>query len=187
VKQGKILRAAVLAALLAAGSPVLAQSLSDQPGYVDFGDLDSISSNEPEVEISLTPMLIRFLCAAVQDEDEDLADTLCKLRSIRISVFELAPEDYAQAKEKADEISKALEAKGWEAAVVMRAEDSTVRLYMRLVGEMVAGMAVMVIEPGSDAVFMNIVGEIDPAQLGRVAAQFGVDLNDIKVDSHSKD
>ena len=50
---------------------------------------------------------------------------------------------------------------------------------MKTVGSKVAGMAVMVIEPGSDAVFMNIVGEIDPAQLGQVASRFGVDINDL--------
>lgn len=179
----KGLKPGLLLALLLLSAPAQGQdSLTDQPGYVDFGDLNSMTQSDPEVEISLGNALIRFLCAAVREEDEELADTLCKLRSIRISVFSLDPEDYEQARDKANEISGQLEKKGWEPAVVMRAEDSTVRMYMRMVGDKVAGMAVMVIEPGEDAVFMNIVGEIDPAQLGRVAARFGVDLNDLKVD-----
>ena len=44
-------------------------------------------------------------------------------------------------------------------------------------------MTVVTIDSGGEAVFMNIVGEIDPTQLGRVASRFGVDLDDIDIDN----
>jgi hypothetical protein len=155
-----------------------AGGIEQQPGYVDFGDLSAVSNNEPEVEISLGGALLRFLGAAVAEEDKELSDTIGKLRSIRISVFELDPEDMADATERAIELSKQLESNGWEPAVVITG-DTLVRMYMKTVNDVVAGMTVMVIEPESDAVFINIVGEIDPAQLGRVTNKFGVSIDDL--------
>jgi len=36
---------------------------------------------------------------------------------------------------------------------------------------------VMVLEPGEDeTIFLNIVGEIDPAQIGRIGRRFDLDL-----------
>lgn len=166
--------------MLGISMPILAaDSLNLQPGYVDFGDLSAISDKPPEVEISLGGALLRFLAAAIEGEDKDLADTIGKLRSIRISVFELQPEDLADATARALAISKQLEAGGWESAVVINSEDTLVRMYMMMHNDKVAGMTVMVIEPESNAVFINIVGEIDPAQLGRVTNQFGLSLDNL--------
>jgi hypothetical protein len=171
------------ALLLGASMSIQASdSLSAQPGYVDFGDLSAISANEPAVEISLGGALLRFLAAAIANEDQELADTLGKLRSIRISVFELQPEDLTDATARAIAISKQLEADGWEGAVVVNSKDSLIRMYMKTHKDRVAGMTVMVIEPESDAVFINIVGEIDPAQLGRITNNFGVSLEDLTGD-----
>ncbi|MGB1048446.1 MAG: DUF4252 domain-containing protein [Rhodothermales bacterium] len=47
--------------------------------------------------------------------------------------------------------------------------------YVRLVGDGVAGMVVMSVEAGSDqAVFVNIVGDIDPEQIGRIGQKFQI-------------
>lgn len=181
---GKTIGSWCLAALLLGFSSSIQASddINQQPGYVDFGDLGVITANEPEVEISLGGALLRFLGAAIAEEDRELADTLGKLRSIRISVFALQPEDLPDATARAIAISKQLEADGWEPAVVITSDDAIVRMYMKTVNGLIAGMTVMVIEPGDDAVFINIVGEIDPAQLGRVTSKFGVSLDDLAKD-----
>lgn len=166
--------------LLGASMTALAEdSLSKQPGYVDFGDLSAISVGEPSVEISLGSALLGFLRLAIQDEDKELADTIGKLRSIRISVFELEPDDLADATARAVAISKQLKADGWETAVEINSDDTLVRMFMKMHNDKVAGMTVIVIEAESDAVFINIVGEIDPAQLGRVTKKFGISLEDL--------
>ena len=138
---------------------------------------------EAEDEISLGGALLRFLAIAIANEDQELADTIGKLKSIRISVFELQPEDLADATARAIAISKQLKADGWETAVEINSDDTLVRMFMKSHADKVAGMTVIVIEPESDAVFINIVGEIDPAQLGRVTNQFGISLDDLASDS----
>jgi hypothetical protein len=48
-----------------------------------------------------------------------------------------------------------------------------VRVYVKMKDKLMTGMTVMVIDE-SEAVFINIAGSIDPAQLGRVARMVGV-------------
>jgi len=161
-------------------NPVLAQSLKNHPGYVDFGSLNGLADSEPKVEISLSRALLGFLCSATEKEDEELASALCKLRSVRVSVFELDAGKADAARKKADQVVSKLEDEDWESAITVRSEDSTVHMYLKTFDDVIAGMTVMVIEPGSETIFMNIVGEIDPAQLGRVASKFGVSLDDLE-------
>lgn len=166
---------AVVAMLLS--QPTLGQSLKDQPGYVDFGDLNGITGSEPTVEISLGSVLLRFLTESIRDEDSELAETLSGLRSIRVSVFEVDESQAAAARKRVKDISRLLQGQEWEPAISIQSEDSAVRMFMKTHNDRVAGLTVMVVDDGSDAVFMNIVGEIDPSQLGRVASKFGVPLS----------
>lgn len=167
--------------MLALGLPSLAaaQSLADHPGFVDFGDLSGITDAEPTVEVSLGPALLGFVRKTVSAEDPELASTLGKLRGIELRVFDLPADRLATARDQARSISKRLRADSWEPTITVRGDDSTVRMYMKTRNDTVQGMVVMIVEAGGDAVFLNIVGEIDPEQLGSVASRFGVSLDDL--------
>ena len=156
-----------------------AEDLSGHPGYADFGDLTGLSGVEPSVELSLGPALIRFVAAATRAEDSELADTLGKLQSINVSVFDIPPDRIDSISARADEISRVLERSQWEPAVKVRSTDGSINLYMKTEAGVVQGMVVMIVEPGEDAIFLNIVGQIDPEQLGRVASRFGVSIDDL--------
>lgn len=168
----------MLAACLSLASMQALAQGTNAPGYVEFGDLGVLSSDPPKVEISLGASLLGFLSAATEEEDAELAQTLSRLQSIRVNVFEVDEEKGDQAMQYITGVAAQLEQRGWERAVVVREEDSVVHMYMMMVDGNVVGMAVMMAGgPGDDAVFMNIVGEIEPRQLGRIAAKFGVPLD----------
>lgn len=173
----KVRLAALAVLALTLAQPALGQSLKDQPGYVDFGNLRGITGSEPSVEISLGSVLLRFLSESVKGEDSELSETLSRLRSIRVSVFEVDESQAAAARERVKDISRLLQGQEWEPAISIQSEDSSVRMFMKTHNDRVAGLTVMLVDDGSDAVFMNIVGEIDPSQLGRVASKFGVPLS----------
>ncbi len=169
--------ALLLGLMLAGGAQ--AQRLEAMPGYVDFGRLSDLSDTPPKVEVTLSGVLLQFFAVALEEEDADLAQTLGKLASIRVSVFDLEEHSAKQARQEADRIASKLTADAWERTVLVRDEESTVHMFIKTANDAIAGMTVMVVEPSSEAVFINIVGEIDPAQLGRVASKFGVSLNDM--------
>ncbi|MEM1092406.1 MAG: DUF4252 domain-containing protein [Pseudomonadota bacterium] len=169
----------LLTALLLTPLAAVAQGLTDHPGFVDFGDLDGIADVEPTVEVSLGPALLGFLRKTVANEDPELSSTLGKLRGIELRVFELRADQLDNARDQALSISKRLKSADWEPALRVRGGDGTVHMFMKTRDEIVEGMVVMIVESGGDAVFLNIVGEIDPEQLGSVASRFGVDLDDL--------
>lgn len=171
----KLATLAMVATLLS--QPVFGQSLKDQPGYVDFGNLRGLTDSEPTVEISLGSVLLRFLAESIKGEDSELSETLSRLRSVRVSVFEVDESQAAAARKRVKDISQLLQGQDWEPAISIQSEDSAVRMFMKTHEDRVAGLTVMLVDEGSDAVFMNIVGEIDPSQLGRVASKFGVPLS----------
>ncbi len=164
--------------LLLCSSVAIGQhSLTSQPGYVDFSALTGVATSEPKVEVSLSSTLLGFLAAATREEDPELASTLGKLKSIRLNVFELSSDQSQDVKTKAQALGAQLLDDAWEEAVKVKGDDALIQMYLKLIDGKVAGMTVMMVEDGSEAVFMNIVGEIEPEELGRVAGKFGVDLS----------
>jgi hypothetical protein len=77
-----------------------------------------------------------------------------------------------------DDTSQTLESQGWHAAVRVREEGEQVRIYMKpaAAGGVLEGITLMVTDTGSgdEAVFINIAGAIEPAQLGKIAAAIGM-------------
>lgn len=164
--------------LLLTPALTLAQADSDFDALIDFGDLmDITGGKEPNVEISLGGPLLRFVGNATREEDSDLADTLSSLKSIQIRVFDIADGQYDRAREQVDRVADRLTANAWMPTVKVNSDDTIVRMFMKMDGEQVTGMTVMILEDHSEAVFINIVGAIDPDQLGRVADKFGVSID----------
>ena len=70
-------------------------------------------------------------------------------------------------------ISTKLSDQGWESVVTVNSADEQVRIFMKLNDEAVDGITVMAVEE-NEAVFVNIIGDINPEELSKVIiAGFG--------------
>jgi hypothetical protein len=69
--------------------------------------------------------------------------------------------------------------------VRVREGEERVDILLKLKNDSIVGLVIFVVSPEGEAVFVNIVGELDPALLGRLAAQFNVpavpQLKDVKI------
>jgi hypothetical protein len=171
----RIAAAALTLALASSGAHAQAQG-----GYFDFAQVPGLGEH-PQVQIDLGPEMLAFLKLATPDPD--VADAFTGLQSVRLLVYgEL--EDPAAVFAFVEDSSGQLEGAGWQRIVYVEDEGSKVRIYAKLEGERMVGMTVMVVgdhesddpadEPG-EAVFINIAGDIDPAKLGRIANEMGVE------------
>lgn len=145
---------------------------SAQQGYFDFGQIPGVPS-EPSVQIDLGPALINFAAEAARQSDPAAADLMAGLRGIRVLVYEELIDPVA-VNAFVDEASSGLERDGWGRVVSVQDNGSKVRIYAQTSGAEIDGMTVLVLD-GSEAVFINIAGRIDPAQLGRIASTMGFD------------
>ena len=156
--------------------PALAQedALKAFPGYVDFGELNS-TFGEPTVQISIGASLLGLVATLSAQEDPEAAELFKKLNGVRVNVYET--EAMAEgAVDLVKDISGKLSVSGWESVVTVNSADEQVRVFMKINGETVDGITVMAVEE-SEAVFVNVIGNINPAELERVMKNFDIKLD----------
>lgn len=167
--------AAGLGALLALPAVAQEDALKAFPGYVDFGELNSIFG-EPTVQISIGESLLGLVSTLSAEEDPEAAALFRKLNGVRVNVFETEGMA-AGAVDLVKDIAGKLSTQGWESVVTVNSADEQVRVFMKINGETVDGITVMAVED-TEAVFVNVIGNINPAELERVMDNFDVNIGD---------
>ena len=156
--------------------PVIAQEdeLKDLPGYVDFGDL-SVTYGVPKLTINLGGTMLNFVGMMSSSESPETSDLISKLKGIRVQIYSL-DENVDAARSQFIETKGNLKSSGWEPIVQINEEDEQVLVYMKTEKDNMEGMTVIVVDE-DEAVFVNIIGQLNPAELGRVMEQFDVDVD----------
>ena len=152
--------------------------LEKQPGYIEFSSLGLFDDPEPEaaIEIYLKDPLLDLVAAATRFDDEELANMLEALYLIRVQVYHNSEGqnlDTSYDYERIAERLKALTLPGWERVVQVRERDERMQFYVRSADEAIVGLLVLVGSP-REFVFINIVGLLDLAQVGRIGRKFDI-------------
>ena len=178
----KTIKAAVLTLLvalpgMAASTISFAQTgeIKNLAGYVDLGDLTA-SYGEPKVEINLGPSMLGLAGAIVGADDPDTQAALSGLKSVRLRVYDIEASADA-ALEQIQKTSKQLLSKDWEQIVKVKDEGEEVRVFLKMVSNKIEGMTVLVAGDEDQAVFINIIGTINPEDLNKLTAAFDVDVD----------
>ncbi len=156
--------------------PAMAQedALKDYPGYVDFGELNSIFG-EPTVQISVGQSLLGLVGALSASEDPEAAELFKRLNGVRVNVFE--SDTMAEgAVDFVKDISAKLSEQGWESVVTVNSNEEQVRIFMKINEDKVEGITVMAVEE-NEAVFVNVIGSLNPEELEKVMDNFDVDVD----------
>lgn len=162
----------VLLACLSLPAMAADTDLESLPGYVDFGELAD-AYGEPRVMINISGFLLQFMAAASKNDPEQAA-LLRNLEGIRVNVY---PTDgvLAPAQEQIATVKSALQKKGWQPVVQVRESDEEVQIFMKGDAAGMQGLTVMTVDE-EEAVFINILGAIDPAKLTMVMDRLNVDV-----------
>lgn len=176
-----------LAALIALG-PVAAQPspppVAELPGFVDFARFGELDPGDLTIEINLSGALLSMLATALEEEDDEFARLVRTLRLVKVNVFETAGTE--ESRTRAAAAIGRLRAEGWEAVVSIRDEED-LDILVRTDGERIQGLLATF---GGERSFglVNIVGELDPAQIGRLARQLGIEpLEDLDLQGRRPD
>ena len=149
-------------------------------GYVDFDAMGIFDNVEITVEVFLHGPLIKLCIEAIKHEEPEVAELLAGIKLVRVQQFELEDVAAKDVRDKTRKLAGKLEDKGWDIAVRVREKDEDVFIYL-LPGKNddIDGLVVMVIEDAEEATFVNIVGKIDPEQIGRIGRSIHIDGLDI--------
>jgi hypothetical protein len=125
--------------------------------------------------VNLEGPLLRLVAEATRGEDSDLSSVLASLKSIQVQVFPLAGVDAGSVKTKIGRAVRWLEERGWHATVRVREQDKETYIYLKEMDGKIAGLSLLSLDPGNEAVVINIVGRIDPAQIGRLGRTLSIE------------
>jgi hypothetical protein len=124
--------------------------------------------------------LLGLVSSLSASEDPEAAELFKRLNGVRVNVFET--DGMADgAVNLVKEVSASLGDHGWESVVTVNSNDEQVRVFMMINDDQVEGITVMAVED-TEAVFVNVIGSINPEELGRVMENF-----DIELDGHGDD
>ncbi|HVT61172.1 MAG TPA: DUF4252 domain-containing protein [Thermoanaerobaculia bacterium] len=138
--------------------------LEDAPGYLPMSEL-GFARQELSVEINLEGALLRMVGETAREDDPELAKLVGEIKAIRVQIAPLKEMGAEKAHARIGQAARWLDDKGWKAAVRVREKDEETYIFTREVGGEIVGLAVLSVEP-DEAALINIVGHLDPAQLG---------------------
>lgn len=139
-------------------------SYAQSAGLVTFDDL-SKEYGEAKVEINLSKQLLGLIGAFSKKENPELSELASNIDSITVRVYNIT-DDAQAALNLIDKTTKRLKKDSWLPIVSVNEEGEKVRIFSKSTGEVMDGMVVMVVDTNSkEAVFINLVGQIDPARI----------------------
>ena len=168
-------------AILAAAAPGAAfaqNNLRADPGYLDLATVEQWFDAEPWLEVNIKGALLNLIVGAAEAEDDpELTSILSKLKAIEVRGYPLTSQNFDDIDRHTRQLAGRLESQGWETVVRLREDDERINVFLKSNGNSIAGLVVMVLDPSDDdgAVFVNIVGDIDPKEVGRIGQRFDID------------
>ena len=142
--------------------------------------------NEPTIEVDLGPEMLTLLGEAAKG-DGNAGPTLEGVTNVRVRVYEDIDEDMQEVLSFVEATATRLVADGWHAVVRIRDGNEQIRVYMKPgTGGKLAGVTFMMTagdggsrnsdssDSSGEAMFLNVSGAFEPAQLGQLAAINGI-------------
>jgi hypothetical protein len=144
-------------------------------GEINLADL-SATYGEAKVEINLPKAMIQMVSAFAKRDDPEVASLLATIDLVKVLVYDMKgkPE---RAVEAIDTLSALIRKDHWMPLVSVNDKDQRVRMMSRMTDTNMDGLVVMVIDnDSSEAVFINIVGQIDPEKVSKVTESLNIQL-----------
>ncbi len=152
-----------------------AQTVRSHPGYVDLaalGNLDDVFSTAPTVEVNVEGALLKLVVEASRADDPELADLLERLEGLFVRGYPASGASGGRIRDRMGLMGTMLAEDGWQTIVSISERDQFVRMFARSGAEGIVGLVVMSLD--EEAVFLNIVGDVDPEQIGRIGSRFRI-------------
>lgn len=145
-------------------------------GYVDLGTFSPPDNGGQFVEVKITSGLINIAARLIEQAEPEAAKLLRGIKLVRVNVIGLSKNNSTEISDRVKTIRSELEHDGWERVVAVREKKDDIGVYLKLRGdEAVEGVVVTVIEGNSEAVLVNVVGDIRPEQIAMIGERLHID------------
>jgi hypothetical protein len=171
------LRSSLAAATLSLALTTFASAAEAQSGAIDIGQLMPAAKGQ-FVEINLSSAMLKFAARIAARQEPEAAELIRNLKSIRVNVVGLDDTNRDSTIEQIEGVRRKLEAQGWTKMVTVREKNGgdNVDVHVMQRGEeSIDGLVVTVLDKKGEAVFVNIVGNINADQIAQIADKFDIE------------
>jgi hypothetical protein len=169
---------------------ILAQTdVTNEPGYVDFGNLAKFEGSTGVTEVILDEDLLSTLAEISTEEDPNVMSILKGLKLVKANVFEISNDNKSELEAKVNSIDLKLMSENWKRIVKTRSDEEIANVYIKQNSKkQIVGLVVTSVGDDDEAAFVNIVGTIDLATIGRLGKQFNIpQLNGVNHQKEKED
>ena len=162
---------------------------SNDPGYVDFGNLSGFLKSNDVTEVNIESYLLRMVSNATQKNDPELSELLKGLKLVKVYSFKVDGNDHKEISAKINQLDNSLSSKNWNRIVKVKSNKENTNIYIKTTPDQnnIVGLVVASLDKKGEAAFVNIVGKIDLDAIGRLGQKFDIpSLNDVKRNKEEK-
>jgi len=147
-------------------------------GYADLESLGMFDTDRT-MALSIGPTLLRFAAFVVDEDEPGTAAMLRDLDGVRIRIYEIDG-DAERVAARAKEMSMHLRADGWQPVMLVQEDGEQVHMLMRSDGDRIQGLTLITTDY-EEAVVINLMGHLDPANFSEVMGALDVDAPEVEV------
>jgi hypothetical protein len=151
------------------------------PGYVDFGSISKYMTGDNVTEVNLDANLLQMLSKMGGEKDTSFKSVVSGLKLIRVNSFGINASNENEVKDVISSVDKSLMSKNWQRIVKVKENGEYTNVYVLPSSdyENFLGLCVTSIDSKkkkdkerAEATFVNIVGNINMSQLGKLGDKF---------------
>jgi hypothetical protein len=158
-------------------------------GQVDFTALTP-SEKGQYVEVNLSSSLIKFAARLAEKQEPEVAALLGNIQNVRVNVVGLDDKNRAGSLAQIEKVRAQLDSGGWTKVVTVREKNGgdNVDVHVKQANDdVIEGLVVTVVSRKSEAVFVNIVGNISAEKISRIAEKLNLEpLRKLKLSPAAK-
>lgn len=146
------------------------------PGYVDLGSFSAPAGGGQFVEVDLKGSLLAMAAKIAAKEEPEVAEVLKGIEAVRVNVVGVNDGNRAELSDRIRSLGSGLTSGGWERVVSVQQDAQDVGVFIKAKGpDSIAGVVVTVMDGKGEAVFVNVVGDIQPEKIAALGEHFGID------------
>jgi hypothetical protein len=177
-----LLAAAIIVAMgtVASAAPATEKDVEKLPGYIDLNSIEVPAGAEDVRLVDLGPALLRLAAGNEEEGNTELNQLLSQIYSVRVKSFSINEDQTSKLRPQIEQIENKLVQQDWQRLVHIKEGDEIVSVSMKSAGDRMGGLMVIAFEPGDEATFINIVGDLDLSSLvGLASTMGGIDLDEL--------
>lgn len=159
--------------ILLSGILFAQEDVTKLPGYVEFGSFEGLYDEDNFTEVNVEAPLLNLAAKMSKEKDPELAKLLNGIKLVKVYTFGIDRKKESGIEDKIKRIAQKLTNEKWERLVRVKEKAEVVNVYLKPSSDGFSGLTVLTMD-GNEAVFVNIVGDINLEAISKLGDRFDI-------------